>query len=226
MWPARWCTATIGLRERRRGGFRERHADEQRPDESGPLRDRHRIQVRPAGARVGQRRVDDAADVAHVLPRREFGHDAAPLPMDLHLRGDDVRRARATAARGRRSPRRRRRPSRRRTSRCRECHGVRTRSAPCAKSAAQALGYGARAIAALGDDAGDRGRCGVTSNAGFQTDAPSGVSRAAPEVRHLARVALLDRNPVAVGRGADRWSRAAPRRRTGCRARAPARRRV
>ena len=36
-------------------------------------------------------RFDDAADVAHVLARRQLGHDAAPLAMDVDLRGDDVR---------------------------------------------------------------------------------------------------------------------------------------
>ena len=40
---------------------------------------------------VGERALDDAADVAHVLPRRQLRDDAAPFAMDLDLRGDDVR---------------------------------------------------------------------------------------------------------------------------------------
>ncbi len=41
---------------------------------------------------------------------------------------------------------------------------------------------------------------GVTSNAGFQTSAPSGASCELPDVRHLASVSLLDGNVLAVGR--------------------------
>ena len=44
-----------------------------------------------ADAAVGQRALDDAADVAHVLARRQLRHDAAPLAVNLHLRRDDVR---------------------------------------------------------------------------------------------------------------------------------------
>ena len=78
--------------------LRERDADEQRPDEPGPLRhgdgaDRPSI----VDAGLGERRLDDAADVADVLPRRELGDDAAPLAVDGGLRGDD---AGADAARG------------------------------------------------------------------------------------------------------------------------------
>ena len=42
--------------------------------------------------------------------------------------------------------------------------------------------------------------CGVTSNAGFRMSAPPGASWRAADVRHLARVALLDRNLPAVRR--------------------------
>ena len=38
-----------------------------------------------------ERGFDDAADVAHVLTRRQLGDDAAPLAMDVVLRGDDGR---------------------------------------------------------------------------------------------------------------------------------------
>jgi hypothetical protein len=42
-------------------------------------------------------------------------------------------------------------------------------------------------------------RCGVTSNAGFQTLA-LGRQRVVPRVRDLAGIALLDGNPIAVRR--------------------------
>ena len=44
-----------------------------------------------ARSRAGlrERRLDDAADVAHVLARRELGDDASPLAMDGGLRRDD-----------------------------------------------------------------------------------------------------------------------------------------
>ena len=72
--------------------LRERHADEQRPDEPGPLRDRHARRCRRASTPACVERLfDDAADVAHVLARRELGDDTAPLAMDRRLRRDDVR---------------------------------------------------------------------------------------------------------------------------------------
>ena len=42
--------------------------------------------------------------------------------------------------------------------------------------------------------------CGVTSKAGFQTSAPSGVDLRPADVRHFAGAALFDRNVMAVGR--------------------------
>ena len=72
-------------------GFRERHADQQRTDEAGTLRDGDRAEIVPGGPCVGQRAIDDAADVADVLARGELRHDAAPLAVDGHLRGDHVR---------------------------------------------------------------------------------------------------------------------------------------
>src|SRR4051794_34973966 len=71
--------------------FRERHADEERPDEPGALGDRHRTDVVESDASPGERFFDDAADVADVLPRRELWDDTAPLTMDRHLRRDHVR---------------------------------------------------------------------------------------------------------------------------------------
>jgi len=35
--------------------------------------------------RIRERALDNAADIAHVLPCGELGHDAAPLTMDLDL---------------------------------------------------------------------------------------------------------------------------------------------
>ena len=46
---------------------------------------------RPATRRLVERALDDAADVANVLARGELRHDAAPLAVNRHLRGDDVR---------------------------------------------------------------------------------------------------------------------------------------
>ena len=75
--------------------FANDDADEQRADEARALRHRDRVDVRPATAALGQRALDDAADVADVLARRELRHDAAPLAVNLDLRGDDVRADRA-----------------------------------------------------------------------------------------------------------------------------------
>ena len=74
----------------RGGGLGERHADQQRSDQAGALRHRNRAEIAPGRFRLAQRAIDDAADVADVLSRRELGHDTAPLLMDRHLRGDDV----------------------------------------------------------------------------------------------------------------------------------------
>ena len=74
-----------------RRGFRKGHTDQERPDQSGPLGHGYRTESGPRGVRIGQRRLDHAADVAHVLARRQFRHDPAPLAVNGHLRGDDVR---------------------------------------------------------------------------------------------------------------------------------------
>ncbi len=49
-------------------GLRERDAHEERPNQTRSLRDRDGIDAGPTDARAGQRALDDAADVAHVLP--------------------------------------------------------------------------------------------------------------------------------------------------------------
>src|SRR5204862_6418739 len=71
--------------------LRERHAHEQRPDKAGTLRDRDGAEIAPSRGRLVERAVDNAADVADVLPRRQLGNDAAPFAMDLRLRRDNVR---------------------------------------------------------------------------------------------------------------------------------------
>ena len=74
------------------------------------------------------------------------------------------------------------------------------------------------ADAALGDDAGDV-LCGVTSKAGLRIFAPTGVSVAPPTfVTSDAGRSSIGMPPPSACR--DRWSRAAPRRRTESRARA------
>ena len=71
--------------------FRERHADEEGPDQPGTLGHGHGIDVARLGARLRQGRLDDAADVAHVLAGRQLGNDAPPLTMNVGLRCDDGR---------------------------------------------------------------------------------------------------------------------------------------
>ena len=48
--------------------LREGDADQQRPDKARPLRHRHRVETRNVGRGLCQRSLDDAADIAHVLP--------------------------------------------------------------------------------------------------------------------------------------------------------------
>ena len=58
--------------ERKAPRFSERlgegDADEQRSDESRPLRNGDRVEARQRGTRLFERSLDDAADIAHVLP--------------------------------------------------------------------------------------------------------------------------------------------------------------
>ena len=89
--PGQMIDGNQRLPRRPRRALRERHAHEQRPDEPGPFGDRDRVEIRPPRRRIGERALDDAADVAHVLPRRDLGNDATPLAMDLDLRRDDAR---------------------------------------------------------------------------------------------------------------------------------------
>jgi hypothetical protein len=69
----------------------EAHADEQRPHQPGALRHGDGVDVGPRRMGVTEGLLDYPDDVAQVLPCREFWHDATPLPMDRHLRGDDAR---------------------------------------------------------------------------------------------------------------------------------------
>ena len=138
----------------------------------GPGSPRRRRASGHADARVGERALDDPADVADVLARGQLRHDAAPLAMNLDLRGDDARARSPTGARGRRSPRRRRPPFRRTRSRCRGSR-IRDRLGSSPRSGGVVVTQRQSSIrraadAALGDDAGDE-RCGVTSKAGLRT---------------------------------------------------------
>ena len=143
MWPARWCTGTSGMPRDQATRLRERHADQQRADEPRPLRHRDRPEVRSATPRLLERALDDAADVAQVLARRQLRHDAAPLPMDRGLRGDDVRAHRPGPLRRRRFPRSRPRPSRRRRFRSRGGARVFYATTPAQASRSVSL-YGGR----------------------------------------------------------------------------------
>jgi hypothetical protein len=80
-----------GNAARPRERFRERNANEQGTDESRALGHSDGAEIVHRRICFGQSCFDDAADVADVLPRRELGHDAAPLTVDSGLRSDDVR---------------------------------------------------------------------------------------------------------------------------------------
>ena len=127
----------------RRRGLRERHADQQRADEARPLGDRDSAELGPGRARVVERAIDDAADVAEMLSRGQFRHHAAPVAVNGRLRGDDTERT----AQGRaRSPvSRQRTPQSRRTRfdpRIRMGSGV----SDSRRTPRERLGYGARKI--------------------------------------------------------------------------------
>ena len=84
--PARWWTATIGLPSiAAAGSLANDTPTSNDPTQPRPLGNGQRVHVRPAGARVCQRALDDATDVPDVLARRQLRHDAAPLAMDLDL---------------------------------------------------------------------------------------------------------------------------------------------
>ena len=90
--------------------FRERHADEQRADETGALRYRDGADVVERRLRLGEGFFNDAANITDVLSGGQLGHDAAPLAMDGGLGCDDVRadRPRTLPIAGLRDDRRRR----------------------------------------------------------------------------------------------------------------------
>ena len=85
----------VNANQRQVGGnrrrFREREADQQRPDQPRALCHRDRADIAPRHRRLFEPPLDDAADVSDVLARRQLGNHAAPLAMNRHLRGDDVR---------------------------------------------------------------------------------------------------------------------------------------
>ena len=83
--------ADEGHAEGRGGRFGEGDAHEQRSDQPRSLRDRDCVKAIPAGVRLLQRPIDDAADVAHMLARGKFRDNAAPGAVDLRLGRDDVR---------------------------------------------------------------------------------------------------------------------------------------
>jgi hypothetical protein len=87
-----------GTLEGRGERFREGHTDEERPDESGSLRDGDRIEITQRHIRRVEGRADDSTDVADVLPRRELGNDPTPLLMQGDLRRHDIRSDRPTLA--------------------------------------------------------------------------------------------------------------------------------
>jgi hypothetical protein len=78
-------------RQPARGGepLRGGHAHQQGPDEPGPLRDGHEVDVVESRAGAGQRVVDDVVDELEVMTGRDLGHDAAVAVVHA-LRRDDV----------------------------------------------------------------------------------------------------------------------------------------
>ena len=194
----------------------------------GPESPRSRRRPARSSCASAERALDDAADVTHVLARGDLRHHAAPLAVDFDLRRDDVRIDPPGLRRIARSSRPRPPRSRRTRSRCRGRSSIGEAHAP-----AQLVRHTSTLAPAFVRDSRRTARAmpfsvmmpeirraGVTSNAGFQTLAPSGASARRAEVRHLAGVALLDRNRRAVGGRPDRSSRAARRRRTARCARA------
>ena len=130
MCPARWCTGTTGMPRAQARPSRTRRRRAASPPVPAPASPRPRRDPPPTTCALLERALDDAADVAHVLARRQLRHDAAPLAMDVGLRRDDARAdrpgPRGIAASRPRPPRR----SRRRTSRCARTgrHGCYVRS--------------------------------------------------------------------------------------------------
>ena len=200
--------------------LRERDAHEERTDEARPLRHGYGIDVVALCARLRERGFDDAADVAHVLPRRQLGDDAAPLAMDVVLRGDDRGpddpgpRGVAGFGDDRRG---------RLVARGLNREQVHVDLATEVEGPFQGLAVRRPEDALLGDDAGD-----VTVRRHVERRVadvrPFRRQARAAEVRHLALVAFLDRNLVAIRRGEVDRSRAARRRRTASCARARGRR--
>ena len=71
--------------------FRERHSDDERADEPGPLGHGDSVDVRKPKRRVFERAIDDRSDRLQMLPGRELGYDAAEGSVNVVLRRDHVR---------------------------------------------------------------------------------------------------------------------------------------
>ena len=70
--------------------FRYLHADEQRPHESRPIRDRDGADLIPGDRCAGHRLAHHVSHVPHVIARRELGDDAPVLGVEANLALDDV----------------------------------------------------------------------------------------------------------------------------------------
>ena len=192
--------------ERHRHRLGRLQPDQQRADQARPLRHRDGTEIAPADAGVAQRPLEHAADVAQVLPRRELGHDPAPLAVERHLRGDDVR-ADAPGLVGRAGlldDRRGGLVARALDAEDQHDGATRTRRRArrrpaLAEQARQASPRSRARDALLGDDRRDvAGRRDVEGRI-----ADLGADRRhlrRPDVRDLARRPLLDRDAVAVRR--------------------------
>ena len=66
-------------------GFGERETDEQGSDQTRPLGDSNRTEVRPGHLRIDHRPVDHAADVAYVLTGSEFGNHAEVSSQEVSM---------------------------------------------------------------------------------------------------------------------------------------------
>ena len=74
-------------RERLRSG----HTDEERTDESRPMRDGDRVDVSERRVRLAQRAIDDGKDLLDMGARGDLRHDAAVDGVEVKLRRDHAR---------------------------------------------------------------------------------------------------------------------------------------
>ena len=75
---------------RPRDRLRGREADEQRPDQPRPLRDRDAVDVVERDARLPERLAQHRHDQLEVTARGDLRDDAAEARVELGLRGDDA----------------------------------------------------------------------------------------------------------------------------------------